>query len=123
MGVSAIGALLFNNTFLIFVFVLCFGIFGNLQTPTLFTVPMELPNTSTRSGVLVMSVMQSVGNIGNFIGPLIVGYLADMTGSYMPGFIICAIFSLALLAAGLLLPETGPKGKKTRVTEHAAISI
>ena len=48
-----------------------------------------------------------------FIRPeeLLVGYLADMTGSYLPGFIACAVFSLSLLIAGALLPETGPKAK------------
>ena len=54
--------------------------------------------------------MQSGGNLGNFVGPLLVGYLADVTGSYLPGFFTAASFSLTLLVAGLLLPETGPKG-------------
>jgi len=113
MGVSAISAVLFNNPALIIISVASFGIFSYLQTPTLFTIPMELPNVSPRMGVLVISAMQSGGNIGNVIGPLVVGYLADTTGSYLPGFIICAVFSLGLLAAGLLLPETGYKAKRT----------
>ncbi len=123
MGLSAVSALLFNNPALIFLSVLCFGIFSNLQTPTLFTVPMELPNVSTRTGVLIISAMQTGGNLGNFIGPLIVGYLADVTGSYLPGFFFCAALSLALLAAGLLLPETGPKAGKIGVTQKAVSSI
>jgi cyanate permease len=67
---------------------------------------------------LIISAIQCGGNLGNFIGPLIVGYLADITGSYLPGFIICAVISLSLLVAGLLLQETGPKAKKLVVTEE-----
>lgn len=118
MGLSAMSALLCNNPVSIFLTVACFGVFSNLQTPTLFTIPMELQNASLRTGVLIISVMQCGGSLGNFIGPLIVGYLADMTGSYLPGFIVCAVISLTLLAAALLLPETGPKARKVKVTEE-----
>ena len=116
MGLSAISALLFNNPALIFLTVACFGVFSNLQTPTLFTIPMELKNTSPRTGVTIVNAMQCGGTLGAFVGPLIVGYLADTTGSYLPGFIICAVISLSLLVVGLLLPETGPKAKKATVT-------
>jgi CP family cyanate transporter-like MFS transporter len=111
IGLCAVTAVLFNNMAIIVISVALFGIMGNIQNPSLFTIPMELPNMSIRSGVIVISVMQSGGNLGNFIAPLIVGYIADITGSYLPGFFICAALSLSLLAAGLLLPETGPKGK------------
>jgi nitrate/nitrite transporter NarK len=102
---------LFNNIVVIYAAVGLFGILGGLQVSSLFTIPMELPNMSVRSGVVVISVMQVGGNLGNFVSPLTVGYLADLTGSYLPGFIIFSVFSLSLLAAGLLLPETGPKAR------------
>ncbi len=111
MGLSGLSAILFNNLAVIYVSISLFGIFSNLQTPSLFTIPMELPNMPVRSGVIVVSVMLVGGNLGNFISPLLVGYLADMTGSYLPGFIIMAVVSLTLLVAGLLLPETGPKAR------------
>jgi cyanate permease len=57
--------------------------------------------------------MLFAGNFGNFIGPLFVGYLADLTGSFLPGFIISIVISFGLLAAGLMLPETGPRARKT----------
>ena len=67
---------------------------------------------SFRSGVVVISIMQCVGNIGNFIGPLLVGYLVDMTGSFLPGFVLATVASLTLLVAGFMLPETGPRAKE-----------
>ncbi len=59
-----------------------------------------------------MFALQCGGNFGTFMGPLITGYLADLTGSYLPGIIIFAVFSLSLLVAGLMLPETGPAARK-----------
>jgi MFS family permease len=113
MGVTAMSAVLFNNPVTIYLSVALFGIFYYVQTPSLFTIPMELPNSTLRSGVLVLSVMQVGGNLGNFISPLIVGSLVDITGSYLPGFITFAVISLTLLAAGILLPETAPGARKT----------
>lgn len=112
MGLSALTAVLFNNLAIIYLGVALYGIFANLSSPSLFTIPMELPDMSMRSGVIVVSVMIAGGNIGNFIGPLIVGFLTDITGSYLPGFVTVSVLSLSLLAAGLLLTETGPKAKK-----------
>ena len=111
MGLAALSAVFFNNPAIIFLSVGLFGLFGNLQNPSLFTIPMELPNMSLRSGIMVISVMQVGGNMGNFLSPLAVGYLTDLTGSYLPGFIIFALLSSTSLLAGLLLPETGPKAK------------
>jgi MFS family permease len=122
MGFTAIAAVLFNNMLVIYASVTLFGVFSNLQTPSLFSIPMELPETSMKSGVAIMSVMQCGGNLGNFFGPLLVGYLADITGSYLPGFFIAAALSLSLLAAGLLLPETGPKAMVSSRKTTPAIS-
>jgi len=113
MGISAMSAVLFSNMAIIYISIVMFGIFANIQTPSLFTIPMELPDTSIHEGVAILSVLQCGGNLGNFFAPLLVGYLADVTGSYLPGFFIAAVFSLTMLAAGILLPETGPKGNQT----------
>ncbi len=109
MGLTAMSAVLFNNMAIIYISIVLFGVFANIQTPSLFTIPMELPDTTIHEGVAILSVLQCGGNLGNFFAPLLVGYLADVTGSYLPGFFITAAFSLSMLAAGILLPETGPK--------------
>ncbi len=111
MGLAVLSAIMFNNLAVISVSVALFGLFSNLQNPTLFTIPMETPGATVRSGVVMLSFMQMAGNIGNFVSPLVVGTLADRTGSYLPGFFLFIAFSLSSLVAGLLLAETGPKGK------------
>lgn len=112
MGLVALGCFMFNNPAIIFVSVALLGIFSSLQTASIFTIPMELPGVTPRTGAVVLALALSTGNIGGFMGPLIVGYLADLTGSYMPGFTICCALSLSLFVGGVLLPETGPRARK-----------
>jgi MFS family permease len=123
MGLTALCSVLFNNTAVIIVMIILFGIFSGLQIPTLYTLPFELPGATPRTGIAVMFALQCGGNFGNFLGPLITGYLADLTGSYLPGFIVFAVFSLSLLVAGLLLPETGPAAKKMAMTPEAEKAV
>ena len=112
MGMLALASILFNNHVAIFLGVAFFGFFANLQNASIYTIPMELPDISPRTGAVVFSLMLAGGNFGNFMGPLIVGYAVDLTGSYLPGFIICAFISLMVFVASILLPETGPEVKK-----------
>ena len=111
MGIFALTAIWFNNLAAIIISVALFGFFANLHNASIYTIPMELSRGSSREGAIIFSFMLAGGNFGNFIGPLIVGYAADLTDSYLPGFVICAVVSLMLFFAGLLLPETGPGGK------------
>ena len=120
MGLTALLAVLFNNMAVIIIMVILFGIFSGLQIPTLYTLPFELPGATPRSGAVVMFALQCGGNFGAFLGPLIAGYMFNLTGSYLPGFIICAVLSMSLLVVGLMLPETGPAAKKVALTTEAA---
>jgi MFS family permease len=90
-----------------------YGVFGVIYMPSVLTIPMELPGMTPETGSLMLAFALGAGNLGGFIGPLIVGYLTDLTGSYLPGFFICCVLSLSLFVGGLLLPETGPNAKKT----------
>lgn len=108
---AALGCFMVNNPILIYISIALFGVLGVIYTPSVFTIPMELPGMTPRTGAVVLSLALAVGNFGGFLGPLFVGYLADLTGSYVPGLLVCCAFSLTLLIGGLLLPETGPKAR------------
>jgi MFS family permease len=112
-GLSGLIAILFNNPAAIYTGVLLLAIFGPFFMSSIMTIPMEIPQISLRSGVIVVAMMLVGGNLGNFISPLFVGYLVDVTGSYLPGFITFIVLSYILLLAGILLPETGPAGQKS----------
>ncbi len=106
LGLFAMGAVLFNNMIVIYLSIACYGILNSIYGPTLFTIPFEIHKDSPRIAALVAFTVQIAGNTGNFITPLLGGYLIDITGSYLPGFIISALLSFFMLLAGFLLPET-----------------
>lgn len=107
LGPFALMCVFFNNLVVIYICIACYGILNSIYGPTLFTIPFEIYKDSPRTAAMVAFTVQITGNIGNFIAPLMVGYLVDITGSFLPGFIISAVLSLFMLLAGLLLPETG----------------
>jgi nitrate/nitrite transporter NarK len=107
LGVFAMIAVFVNNIAVIYISIACYGILNAIYGPTLFTIPFEIYKDSPHTAAFVAFMVQIAGNIGNFIAPLMVGYLTDLTGSYLPGFVISACLSLFMLLAGLLLPETG----------------
>lgn len=107
-----LGCFMVNNPVVIFTSVALFGICIRIFRPTVWTVVMELPDVSPRMVPAVISVAITFGSIGGFLGPLIVGYLTDITGSYIPGLLLCCLFSTSLFFSALFLPETGPAIKK-----------
>ncbi|MFH1639300.1 MAG: MFS transporter [Chloroflexota bacterium] len=111
-GLAAMSCVMFNHPVIIPISVAAVGIFSQIQAPTIFTIPMELPGITPRTGAIVLSMALGVGNIGGFLGPILVGYLTDLTGSYLPGFLVCCALSLSLFFGGLLIPETGPATRR-----------
>jgi ACS family glucarate transporter-like MFS transporter len=114
LGLVAVTCFLFNSPFVIFPALIFYGFFAVVYMPAVFTLPMELSGMTPQGGSIALSFALAAGNLGGFICPVIVGYLVDFTGSYLPGFFICCGLSLSLLIGGLLLPETGPRAKKSK---------
>jgi ACS family tartrate transporter-like MFS transporter len=66
---------------------------------------MMLTGTAAAAGV---AWINSIGNVGGFFGPTIVGWLKDVTGSFSGGLYGLALFTLlsAVIAAfGLDIPR------------------
>jgi nitrate/nitrite transporter NarK len=86
--------------------VAAFGIWGALgpfwALPTAF-----LRGTAAAGGV---ALVNAVGNIGGFVGPTLVGYARDATGSFAAGLWVLAagLVAGALLTLGLP-DETAPR--------------
>jgi predicted MFS family arabinose efflux permease len=55
---------------------------------------------SPQSPRRAFALMTAAFGVGQIVGPLVAGYLADLTGSYAPGSIAAA---LALVACALLV--------------------
>ena len=108
IGFAALGTFLINNPVINYISIALFGVCDYMFVPVMFTICMELPDMTPSMVSLTISVMLAIGNVCSFTGPMIVGFLTDMTGSYLPGMLICSVLGFSLFIGGMLLPETGP---------------
>lgn len=86
-----------------------FGVSLFLWVSPLVTLAMELPGMNPTRFGMVMGVFFGVSYIVAFFAPIVVGAIRDATGSFQPGFVLFTLSCWSLVAAGLLLPETGRK--------------
>jgi ACS family tartrate transporter-like MFS transporter len=64
-----------------------------------------------------IALINSVGNLGGFFGPYVIGAIRNATGTFRGGFFIAAI-ALALCAA-IILTMRGGSRTHSRITSHA----
>jgi ACS family tartrate transporter-like MFS transporter len=83
------------------------GIHG-LKAPFWPLAPMVLAGSAAAGGI---AWINSVGNLGGFVGPFILGWLTDTFGTYKAGIYALAAVQVvvALLAAWVLRPQAGIK--------------
>jgi len=83
------------------------GIHG-LKAPFWPLAPMVLAGSAAAGGI---AWINSVGNLGGFVGPFILGWLTDTFGTYKAGIYALAAVQIvvALLAAWVLRPQAGTK--------------
>ncbi|MBV1702213.1 MAG: MFS transporter [Hyphomicrobiales bacterium] len=97
--VGLVGAALFSSPTLqiLSIAVASFGFFASL--PVFWTLPTAyLSGTAAAAGI---AAVNSIGNLGGYIGPQVFGLLKDYTGSAFAGYMFLA--SLGLLAAVIVL--------------------
>ena len=61
-----------------------------------------------------IGLINSLGNLGGFVGPYLIGWLREASGSFAPGLILLGLACLATAAATLLArfePGGGPPGE------------
>jgi len=104
------GAFLFSNLGGIYLSVIILGVGSWLYVPTLLSLPMELPGMTPEKVAIVWGFIITISGFAMFVSPLVVAGIRDISGSFMPGFAICAVAAWCLLAAGILMPEVAPAG-------------
>jgi CP family cyanate transporter-like MFS transporter len=115
MGFAGFGMFLTPNPLLITVAAVMLGIAMFTYVSPLFTTPMELKGMTPQHVSLMMGTIFSFAYLFSSLSPVLVGWMRDATGSFVPAFAIWAVFSWVLALGGLLLPETGPRGQKPLV--------
>jgi len=59
---------------------------------------------------VIFGVVFFSGAIGSSLGPVLVGYIFDVTSSYQLGFLVCALLAVSSFILALLLRPTSGKG-------------
>lgn len=73
------------------VVLILYGICSAAIPPLTIVLLMDLPNIGAKNTGAASGVFFSFGAVGGFIGPLIVGYLADLMGTLYIGFLLVAL--------------------------------
>ncbi|WP_331235310.1 MFS transporter [Natronorarus salvus] len=72
-------------------------------SPLVRALPVELEGIGPRLTGTAVGLVFAVGEIGGFLGPVIVGVLNDLTGSFVPGIALFACCGVIVVLAGYAL--------------------
>ena len=110
-GVGGLGTFLMTELPLIYVSVAALGVGSWFYIPTLLTLPLRLEWITPEYLAVIYGSIMTFSGIAMFLSPILVGAMRDVSGSFLPGFLVCAVPGWAVLMAGLLLPrEVASKG-------------
>jgi len=87
----------------LFVGLVLFGIAGSSLFPIVMLILMDTPEVGERHMGLAGGIFLCIAEIGGFTGPLVMGALADLTGSFLVGAVFLAGLSLIIFMMTLLL--------------------
>jgi cyanate permease len=82
-----------------------YGIVSGAGMPLMLVVMMDLPKVGAEYTGIASGLFFSIGGCMGFIGPVLVGYLTDLTSSFMPALILLAIVVEVMIVLSLLLKE------------------
>ncbi|THE65591.1 MFS transporter [Salinadaptatus halalkaliphilus] len=72
-------------------------------SPLVRAIPPALEGIGARLTGTAVGFIFAVGEIGGFLGPMLIGVLHDVTGSFLPGFALLAASGLVVAVSGALL--------------------
>ena len=89
---------------------LCTGLFFGPIIPVALTIPVELPEIGTRYAGTALGLIFMVANIGAIAGPLVLGFIIDLTGLPLVSLLVASVCLVISIAPLSLVRESGPKG-------------
>jgi cyanate permease len=69
-------------------------------SPLIRAVPVELEGIGPELTGTAVGIVFAVGEIGGFLGPVLIGALRDATGTFTPGLAVAAVGTLVAAAGG-----------------------
>jgi cyanate permease len=106
VAIGGPGSFLLGNPAGIYLALVMVGIGSWMYVPTLLSRTMELTGRDPERVAVVWGLLITFAGLGMFVAPILVGTLRDLTGGYLPGFLISSVAALGLLIAGLGMPRT-----------------
>jgi len=103
MASSYFWVLNINELWMFYLFAVIFGIARNAG---ILGSPLIARLFGFKAHGLIYGVMNLAFSIGAAIGPLLAGYIFDITGSYMMAFLICGILGITAVILASLLRAT-----------------
>jgi MFS transporter, ACS family, tartrate transporter len=88
------------------------GAFYGFQ-PVFWAVPTRFLSESAAAASI--GLINAVGNLGGFVGPMVIGYLASRTHSFSPGLLYLVV---SLLVSGSLMLAVGRQSAHTSLEEQ-----
>jgi len=82
-----------------------YGVGLGATAPLLIVILMDMPQVGAKHIGAASGILFSIGGIGGFTGPLIVGFLTESTGTILTGMIALAALVEAMLIPTLLVKE------------------
>jgi ACS family tartrate transporter-like MFS transporter len=114
-----VGAGMFGSSFLALAFmsIATIGIYGS--KPAFWPLPSTfLTGTAAAGGI---ALVNSIGNLGGYVGPFIVGWIKEGTGSFEAGlYFLAACALLSGIIAWVALRAPAPLDDRSRLAKPAA---
>jgi len=93
---------------MVFFTIAVMGVYGSFGP--FWAIPASFLSATAAAGAIAM--INSIGNLGGFVGPYVMGFIRDATGSFTGGIMFLAA---CLLTAAVLLMTLRKVGKENRV--------
>jgi cyanate permease len=103
-GVSIYAIGITSGSFLLASLVV-YGVVSGAVMPLMLVVMMDLPDVGAEYTGIATGLFFSIGATMGFIGPSLVGFLTDLTSSFLPALILLAVVVEAMIMLTLFLKE------------------
>jgi len=100
VSLGGVGIVAGGATPLVYVGVVVTGLGVGGLSPLIRAIPPELDGIGARLTGTAIGFVFAVGEIGGFLGPVVVGTLREATGSFLPGLVTLSAGGLLVVLAG-----------------------
>lgn len=104
--IGLLGLIFASSTWVVLVSLVLIGAFviGGLS-PLIRAIPIEMDGIGPRLTAVANGFIFTIGEIGGFMGPFLIGSIYDLTGSFTPSLVILAGATFVGVIAGYFMNE------------------